>query len=472
MRALQSEVPADEPQHRLPALVRLARPKQWIKNVLVIAAPGAAGVLGNGTALLRTAIAFACFCLAASGTYFLNDALDVDADRRHPTKRRRPIASGEVPVRTAITAGVVLLASAIALSFAARWQLSLVVGGYLLQTVVYSVWLKHEAGLDFACVASGFGLRTTAGGVGGRGARPKTSCSRIASCSRWARSGRSSSHSRCAVPDMANPESVGRELLSGWGRTSPTLATVHRPDDLEHIVSRVTAPSPRGVIARGLGRSYGDAAQNAGGDVLSCSKLDSVLALDVEKGTVTVESGVSLDTLLRVLLPLGWFPMVIPGTSYVTVGGAIASDIHGKFRHGSFADYVERMRIVTPARGACTLEPEADANGFWATSGGMGLTGVVTEATLKLQSVETSRIVCDTERTSDVDDCMQRMLERDHEYRYSVAWIDCLASGGHLGRAVLTRGNHATVDELPVSDRSTAREYAQRTLLAAPPLIP
>ena len=263
-----------------------------------------------------------------------------------------------------------------------------------------------------------------------------------------------------------------QELLSGWGRTSPTLATVHRPNDLEHIVAQVTAPSPRGVIARGLGRSYGDAAQNAGGDVLSCSNLDAVLAIDVEKGTVTVESGVSLDTLLRVLLPLGWFPMVIPGTSYVTVGGAIASDIHGKFRHGSFADYVDRMRIVAPARGACMLEPGGDAKEFWATSGGMGLTGVITEATLKLQPVETSRIVCDTERTNDVDDCMARMLDRDHEYRYSVAWMDCLASGGHLGRAVLTRGNHATFDDLPFPDRSTAREYAPRTLLAAPKWLP
>ena len=271
---------------------------------------------------------------------------------------------------------------------------------------------------------------------------------------------------------MTHSETAPRELLSGWGCTSPTLATVHRPDDLEHIVSRVTAPSPRGVIARGLGRSYGDAAQNAGGDVLSCGNLDAVLAIDVEKGTVTVESGVSLDTLLRVLLPLGWFPMVIPGTSYVTVGGAIASDIHGKFRHGSFADYVDRMRVVTPARGACTLEPDADANGFWATSGGMGLTGVITEATLKLQPVETSRIVSDTERTNDIDDCMARMLDRDHEYRYSVAWIDCLAPGGHLGRAVLARGNHAALDELPASDRSTARDYAPRTLLAAPPWIP
>ena len=168
MGALRSDVPEDEPPKRgpaLPALVRLARPKQWVKNVLVIAAPGAAGVLGNGTALARTGIAFACFCLAASGTYFLNDALDVDADRRHPTKRARPIASGEVSTRTAITGGIVLLTSAIALSFAARWQLSLVVGGYLLQTVVYSVWLKHEAVLDLACVASGFVLRTVAGGV-------------------------------------------------------------------------------------------------------------------------------------------------------------------------------------------------------------------------------------------------------------------------------------------------------------------
>src|ERR1700675_4177656 len=163
---------------------------------------------------------------------------------------------------------------------------------------------------------------------------------------------------------MAGSENATRELLTGGGRTAPSLATVHHPDDLEHIVSQVTAPSARGVIARGLGRSYGDAAQNAGGDVLSCGNLDAILAIDVEKGTVTAESGVSLDTLLRVLLPLGWFPMVIPGTSYVTVGGAIASDIHGKFRHGSFADYVDRMRIVTPARGACILEPEADANGI------------------------------------------------------------------------------------------------------------
>lgn len=165
MSAIREEVPQGEPPRRLPALVRLARPKQWIKNILVVAAPGAAGVLGDPTALFRTIVAFVCFCLAASGTYFLNDALDAEADRRHPTKRNRPVASGEVSVQTAVTGGVLLIASAIALSFAARWQLSLVVGGYVLQTVLYSMWLKHEPVLDLACVASGFVLRTIAGGV-------------------------------------------------------------------------------------------------------------------------------------------------------------------------------------------------------------------------------------------------------------------------------------------------------------------
>ena len=260
-------------------------------------------------------------------------------------------------------------------------------------------------------------------------------------------------------------------LLTGWGRTAPTRARVHRPQTLDDVVTRVGSPSRRGLVARGLGRSYGDAAQNAGGDVLLCTELDRVLALDVEKGTVTTEAGVSLDTLMRVLLPLGWFPMVVPGTSYVTIGGAIASDIHGKFRHGCFADYVERLRIVTPADGVRTLDPEDTPDAYWATAGGMGLTGVITEATLRLQPVETSRIVCDTERADDVDDCMSRMLANDHEYRYSVAWIDCLAGGRHLGRSVLTRGNHATLADLS-SARESARAYAPQTRLGAPPWIP
>jgi decaprenyl-phosphate phosphoribosyltransferase len=149
----------------LGAYVRLARPKQWLKNILVVAAPGAAGVLTHGNALAKTAIAFVCFCLAASGTYYINDALDVEADRLHPRKRNRPIASGAISVRNALLGGVILLAASIALSFAARWELAVVIGSYLGLTLAYSLWLKNEAVIDLAAVAAGFVLRMIAGGV-------------------------------------------------------------------------------------------------------------------------------------------------------------------------------------------------------------------------------------------------------------------------------------------------------------------
>jgi decaprenylphospho-beta-D-ribofuranose 2-oxidase len=264
------------------------------------------------------------------------------------------------------------------------------------------------------------------------------------------------------------------EVLCGWGRTAPTRATVWEPrrttDVVEFLATAARTRGRRGIVARGLGRSYGDAAQNDGGEVWRCTRLDRILELDVEQGTCTVEAGVSIEMLMRSFLPLGWFPMVVPGTRHVTVGGAIASDIHGKFRHGSFADSVEQLTLATPECGALTVGPADDA--FWATAGGMGLTGVVTEATLQLQPVETAHIIVDTERAGDVDDCMARMIDGDHRYRYSVAWIDCLAGGTHLGRSVLTRGNHATFDDLPDRTRAHARSFAPRTHLRVPRWTP
>jgi decaprenyl-phosphate phosphoribosyltransferase len=153
------------PRRGIAAYVSLARPKQWLKNVLVVAAPGAAGVLTEGTPLFKTAIAFVAFCLAASGTYYVNDALDVEADRLHPKKKHRPIASGAITTTSALTVGTVLLAAAMGVSFVARWELSVVIGSYLALTLAYSVWLKNEAVLDLAAVAAGFVLRTIAGGV-------------------------------------------------------------------------------------------------------------------------------------------------------------------------------------------------------------------------------------------------------------------------------------------------------------------
>jgi decaprenylphospho-beta-D-ribofuranose 2-oxidase len=270
---------------------------------------------------------------------------------------------------------------------------------------------------------------------------------------------------------------TSEQLLTGWGRTNPTRATVWSPARTDQIAERLrdhnrAGGADRGVIARGLGRSYGDAAQNAGGTVVLATGLDRVLELDVEKGTITCEAGVSLDTLMRVLIPLGWFPTVVPGTRYVTVGGAIASDIHGKYRLGSFCDAVARMTLATPGSGSLTVGPDEQPDVFWATAGGMGLTGVVTEASFGLQPVETSRMRVDTERAADVDDCMARMMADDSRYRYSVAWIDCVASGSALGRSVLTRGNHATLEELGPRDRETASVFSPSMRLRAPKWLP
>jgi decaprenylphospho-beta-D-ribofuranose 2-oxidase len=164
--------------------------------------------------------------------------------------------------------------------------------------------------------------------------------------------------------------------------------------------------------------------------------------------------------------------MVVPGTRFVSLGGAVASDIHGKFRHGTFCDYVSRLSLVTPSRGVLTVGPDEHPDVFWDTAGGMGMTGIVTEVTMQLQPIETPKMLVEELRANDVDDCMDRMLSSDGDYQYSVAWIDCLARGKHLGRSVITRGNHATVADLPANKRDAARVYAPRTLMAAPPWMP
>lgn len=146
-------------------LLRTARPRQWAKNLLVFAAPGAAGVLTQGTPLLRTLEAFLLFCLVSSGTYFLNDALDARADRGHPTKRYRPVAAGVVSVRMALAAAVTLMVLSIGVGVALRWRLGLVLGIYVLLQVSYSVYLKHQPIFDLVSVASGFVLRAIAGAV-------------------------------------------------------------------------------------------------------------------------------------------------------------------------------------------------------------------------------------------------------------------------------------------------------------------
>ena len=269
---------------------------------------------------------------------------------------------------------------------------------------------------------------------------------------------------------MPEPGSgVPRRLLTGWGRTAPTAADVVTAERVDDIDDALATAGRRGTIARGLGRSYGDAAQNAGGSVLDATQLDRVLDVDFERGVLRVEAGVSLDALMRMLLPRGWFVPVSPGTRFVTVGGALAADIHGKNHHveGSFANHVQSATLHTP-KGIQQISPDCDPELFWATAGGMGLTGILSEVTMRLLPVETVFMRVDTERARNLDDVMERMRTGDADYRYSGAWIDCMARGAALGRSVLFRGDHATLDELPPRKKAHARRFKPHTLLTAP----
>ena len=193
--------------------------------------------------------------------------------------------------------------------------------------------------------------------------------------------------------------------LSGWGRTAPTTALVGRPLDVSSVLRLVAGPSRAVSFARGLGRSYGDAAQCTGGLTIDTAGLRHVGALDEAAGTIEVGGGVSLHDLMRRLIPAGWFVPVTPGTRYVTVGGAIAADVHGKNHHrdGSFARHVVEMSLVTPS-GMITVSPDREPDLFWATAGGMGLTGVVVSAVLRLIPIETSWMQVDSQRFSRLDD--------------------------------------------------------------------
>ncbi|MFE2646356.1 FAD-binding protein [Streptomyces nigra] len=262
--------------------------------------------------------------------------------------------------------------------------------------------------------------------------------------------------------------------VTGWGRTAPTTSVLIRPRTYEEAAAAVRGCGARGGIARGLGRAYGDAAQNAGGTVLDMTALDRVHAVDAAGGVVSCDAGVSLHRLMEVLLPLGWFVPVTPGTRYVTVGGAIGADIHGKNHHvsGSFSRHVLSLELLT-ADGEIHTVPRGTPL-FDATTGGMGLTGVILTATLQLQPVQTSLMTVDTERARDLDDLMARMTATDDLYRYSVAWIDLLARGTATGRAVLTRGDHAPLEALPKGTRARRQPLAFRParLPAVPAVLP
>lgn len=259
--------------------------------------------------------------------------------------------------------------------------------------------------------------------------------------------------------------------LTGWGRTAPTVATEVRTT-ASGVPDAVLGAGPRGLVARGLGRSYGDPAQNAGGAVLM--PLPGPVEVDAASGLVDAAAGTSLHDLMAELLPRGLFLPVTPGTRYVTVGGAIACDVHGKSHHvaGSFGRHVVSLDLVTADGETHVIGPDREPELFWATVGGMGLTGVVTRAVLRTIPVETSFMSVTTTRLPDLASAMTAMRTTDERFTYSVAWIDTLARGRGMGRSVLSQGEHATRDELTGRAAGHPLRTPGRPRLAAPPHLP
>ncbi|MGQ0772917.1 MAG: FAD-binding protein [Pseudonocardiales bacterium] len=266
---------------------------------------------------------------------------------------------------------------------------------------------------------------------------------------------------------------IVHRTLTGWGRTAPSSAQVLINPTVEAIQQAVRNPGSRAVIARGLGRSYGDPAQNAGGLVIDMTGLDRIHAIDADSGLAVVDAGVSLDALMRAALPFGLWVPVLPGTRQVTVGGAIAADIHGKNHHtaGTFGNHVRSLDLVTADGSITTLTPDDEL--FWATVGGMGLTGIMVRATVALQHVESAYFVVDTDRTANLDELMALLTDgSDDRYDYSAAWFDAISTGAKLGRAVLTRGCLARRDELPPKLRRAPLAFDAPQLLTAPDVFP
>jgi decaprenylphospho-beta-D-ribofuranose 2-oxidase len=253
------------------------------------------------------------------------------------------------------------------------------------------------------------------------------------------------------------------------------VATVITPRTPEEVAAAVKAAGARGIIARGLGRSYGDPAQNAGGTVLDMTGLARIHSIDVDSGVVDLDAGVSLDTLMRRALPFGLWVPVLPGTRQVTIGGAIGADIHGKAHHvvGSFGNHVEAMTVVLADGSIRELTPEgSEAELFWATVGGMGLTGVIVRARLKLHHVETAYFKVDTEQIDNLAELMERQTQDDEKYAESVSWFDAVTTGAHFGRGLLTRANHATLADLTPKQRKDPLKFDAPQLLTVPDVFP
>ncbi len=241
------------------------------------------------------------------------------------------------------------------------------------------------------------------------------------------------------------------QRISGWGRFPVERCNVFRPERQADVARILISGGQRDYISHGLGRSYGDAPLNYDSGVIWHCLLNRFLSFDEQAGVIECEAGVSLAEIIEHFLPRGFFLPVTPGTKFVTIGGAVAANVHGKNHHkdGAFASFLLDLRLLTPSGETIVCSRSQNSEIFWATVGGMGLTGIILSARFRLCKVESAFVFVDYEQARNLEEALSLMDESDEDYQYSVAWIDCLAQGDRLGRSILMRGNHAGREGFP-----------------------
>jgi len=260
-----------------------------------------------------------------------------------------------------------------------------------------------------------------------------------------------------------------KKNIANWGNY-PVIESEERTfsytEDIQQYIT-----SKKSFIARGNGRCYGDA--SLADDTLSTLKYDKVLSFDTEKGLFECQSGLTLDKILDIIVPKGWFLPVTPGTKFITIGGAVASDVHGKNHHidGCFSAHIIEMDIACDESKIITCSPTENAELFWATCGGMGLTGVILRVKFDLKKIETSYIKQKQVKAKNLEEIIALFEEYKH-YTYSVAWIDCLKKGKGFGRSILILGEHATINDLPANKKNDPLKLPKKKQITFPFNLP
>lgn len=260
-----------------------------------------------------------------------------------------------------------------------------------------------------------------------------------------------------------------KKQIANWGNY-PSIESDEKSfafDDQLHKLINETD----GFIPRGNGRCYGDA--SLAGKTISTLKYDKILSFDIENGIFECQSGLTLDRILEVVVPKGWFLPVTPGTKFITVGGAVGSDVHGKNHHvdGSFSNHIVEMDIVLSNGEAITCSPQLHSDLFEASCGGMGLTGMITRIKFRLKKIESSYIAQKQIKAENLEEVIQ-LFDEYKQFTYSVAWIDCLKKGEHFGRSILILGEHAKLNELNEKQKKDPLQLPQKKQITFPFNLP